>query len=162
MIKEKDFLVLSCLRNYGRETLTKLSKHTKVPISTLYDRLQWYKKGLISKFTVLLDFSSLGFLTQAYIAVKVKPEQKQALHKFLMMHHNVNSLYRINNGHDYLFQCVFKHVRELEDFLELLEQKRKIKSKHVWYVIDALKQEEFLGDMRFVEMLKAETSAIGP
>jgi len=79
MLKEKDWLVLSELRRYGRETLTRLSKQTQMPISTLYDRLQWYRKGLISKFTVLLDFPRLGFLTQAYIVVKIKPEQKKSL-----------------------------------------------------------------------------------
>jgi len=71
-----------------------------------------------------------------------------------MKSHEVNSLYRINNGYDFLLQCVFRNVKDLEDFLESLEQKYKIKSKNVWYVIDALKQETFLNDRTFLEMLK--------
>lgn len=159
MLKQKDWLVLSRLRKHGRETLTKLSKSTKVPISTLYDRLQWYRQGLISKFTVILDYPSLGFLTQAYIIIKSKPENKKELFAFLMKHHHVNSLYRINNGYDFLFQCIFRHVRDLEDFLEMIEANYKIKSKNVWYVIDALKEEEFMSDMQLLDMARAETSA---
>lgn len=154
MLKEKDWLVICHLRAYARETLTKLSKSTKMPISTLYDRLQWYRKGLISKFTVLLDFSCLGFMTQAYVVIKAKPENKQELFAFLMKHHNVNSLFRINNGYDFLLQGVFRHAREFEDFLEMLESDYKIRSKHVWYVIDSLKQETFLEDMDVLSYVK--------
>ena len=158
MLKEKDWLVLSELRRHARETLTNLSKETQMPISTLYDRLQWYRQGLISKFTVLLDFPSLGFMTQAYLVVKVKHEQKKALYEFLMKHHHVNCLYRINNGYDFLLQCVFKHVKELEDFLELLEHRYKIKSRNVWYIIDSLKQEAFLSDKNFLDVIRQEVS----
>ena len=68
-------------------------------------------------------------------------------------------MFRINNGYDFLLQGVFRHVRELEDFMEMLENDFKIRSKHVWYVIDSLKQEAFLEDFEMIEMVKAGTSA---
>ena len=158
MLKEKDWLVLSHLRKHARETLTGLSKRTKMPISTLYDRLKWYRQGLIEKFTIIVDFPSLGFLTQAYITIKVKPEEKKELYNFLMKNGHVNSLFRINNGYDYLLHVVFRHVRELEDFMEVMERTYKIKSKNVWYVIDSLKQEDFLNDTMQLQFM-AKTSA---
>lgn len=51
---------LAYLRENSREKLTTISKRTKIPISTLFDMLKELQGNLITKNTVLLDFSKLG------------------------------------------------------------------------------------------------------
>ena len=63
------------------------------------------------------------------------------------------SIFRINNGFDFIVEAVFKNINELENFIESLEDKFKIKSKNVYYIIDEIKREKFMTDPRVVDLL---------
>jgi DNA-binding Lrp family transcriptional regulator len=56
-----DFEILAHLRQNSRTNLTKISKETAVPISTIFDRIKRYNKDVIIKNTVLLDFRKIGY-----------------------------------------------------------------------------------------------------
>lgn len=124
--------------------LTKLSRKTGIPVSTIFDRLKYHKDGLIKKNTILLDFSLLGFNSKAKVILKVDREDRASIKNLLRVHRNVNSLQRINNGYDFLFEAIFRNMKDLEDFITSLEEKFKILEKHVYYIIDDIKEEEFL------------------
>ena len=143
---KKDLMIMSYLRRNSRESLTSISHKIKIPISTIYDRLRVYEHTTIMKYTSLLDFAQLGFNTRANIAIKVEQSERESLKRFLMEHKHVNSLFKINNGFDYLADVVFRHVKDLEDFLESLESRYHIKEKQVYYVIQDIKREEFLSN----------------
>ena len=144
---KKDIKFLTHLRNNARETLTMISKKTGIPISTLYDRLKIHEKNLITKHTALIDFAKLGYLCRAHIAIKVTIDEREAIKEYLMKQNCVNSLYKINNGYDYLIEGVFLHVKEMEDFLERFEQKYKVMEKNVHYIIEDIKRESFMTDV---------------
>ena len=146
MIKKKDLLILSRLRKNARETLTSMSKATGMPISTIYDKLKLHQGGIINKHTTILDFNQLGFSTRAHITLKVKREQKEELQIYLAKHPHINSLYKINNGFDFLAESVFKHINDLEQFLETLEDKFEIVEKSVYYIINDIKREDFISN----------------
>ena len=150
---KKDLLILTCLRTNARETLTSISKKTRIPISTIYERLKALESGTIKKHTSLLDFSSLGFMTWVMVAVKSDREQRQELSNYLSKHTNVNSLFKINNGYDFLIEGVFRHIKDLEDFMETLETKFSIKEKQVFYLINELKRESFLDDQALIDFI---------
>ena len=153
MVSKKDLLIIANLRNNARATLTMISKRTNIPISTIYDRLKNHSGGLIKKHTTLLDFSKLGFNTRANITLKVDRKIRDDVKNFLIKHQNINSVYKINNGYDFLIEAIFKHIKDLEDFMELMEEKFKIKSKQVYYVIDEIKRENFLTDPNMIDMV---------
>ena len=136
--------MISILRNDSRTSLTDISKKTNVPISTLFDRLQGYRKHLVRRFTILPDFAALGFHTRATIILKVRREDKDALRKYLLEHMNVNSLFKINNGYDFMMDCVFRSILELEDFISSLEEQFRVKSVSMFYVLEEIAQEKFL------------------
>jgi len=136
-------MILSELRKDGRKSLTQIAKKTNIPISTLFDRLKHYRGSLVSKFTTLLNFSMFGLNTRATIVLKVNKRSREDLKIFLKNHSRVNSLYRINNGFDFMVEGLFYDVKELEYFLNELENYDVLVSK-VYYIIDDIKREAFL------------------
>ncbi len=152
MIPKRDLLIVSNLRQNARQTLTRMSRKTRIPISTIYDRLKYHEEGLIKRHTSLLDFSKLGYATRATVLIKVSREQRDAIRDFLLKSSCVNTLMKINNDFDFFFEVIFKQIRELEDFIEEMEEQFKIRSKKVFYIIDELKREGFLSDPMLVGM----------
>jgi len=144
MIKNSDLKLIAYLRRNARQTLTEISKKTRIPISTLYDKLRLQEKSVILKHTTLLDFAMLGFNCRANILLKSEREERDKLGSYLKVHPAINNLYKINNGFDFLAEGVFSNVKELEDFVDILEKTFPIAEKKMHYVIEDLKREEFM------------------
>lgn len=145
-MKKTDLLIISSLRQNAREKLTNMSKKTRIPVSTLFDKIKGYETGIIRKHTALIDFSRLGYNTRVNIILKVNKKDRESVRAFLMKHSSVNSAFKINNGYDFLVEAVFRNIKDVEDFVELMEEKFSIKTKQVFYVIDDLKKEAFLSN----------------
>ncbi|MBW2986236.1 Lrp/AsnC family transcriptional regulator [Candidatus Woesearchaeota archaeon] len=153
MFKKKDLILTAHLRVNSRESLTKLSRMTGVPVSTIFDRLK--TNDIIVKNTALLDFAKLGYGARATILLRAKKGEKDQLGAFLAKSLNINSLYKINNGFHYLAECIFRDVKELENFIDSIDEKFSIRSKEVHYIIDDIKREEFLSQPDLIDLLSA-------
>jgi len=150
-IPDKTLLVLSYLRDNARMKLTTLSRKTGIPVSTIFDHMK-DRSPLMTKYTTLIDFGKLGFATRAQIIIKLAKEQREQFREFILSHKSINSAYRINNGYDYLLEGIFRNLKELEEFLETMEEQYPLKTKQVYYIIDDLKREQFLSDPSYLEM----------
>jgi len=151
---KKDLLILSNLRMNARASLTDISKSTKVPISTIFDKLRVHQnEKLIKKHTALLDFNKLGYPVKAKILIKVNKNKKEEIRNFLLYHPNVNSLFQISNGYNFLIEVVFKQISQLEEFSERLEDKYDVRTKQVFFVIEDIKREEFMSKPESLEAL---------
>ena len=146
MVKNKDIEIISRLRNNARESLTKMSRKTGVPVSTLFDKLKCFENGLIVKHTCLIDFNKIGYNTQAKIILKVAKENKKDCGEYLNKCPNINSLFKINSGYDYLVEAVFTNIKEIEEFIEALEERFEIIEKQTFYIIEEMKRENFLSN----------------
>lgn len=153
MIKKKDLVIMSCLRENCRSTLTQLSKKTNIPISTIYDRIKLHENNFIKKHTCIIDFAKLGFGARANIVIKVEKDDREKIKVDLAKHRNINTLYKISNGYDYMIEGIFKNIKELEDFVEKLDQKYNIKEKHTYYIIDDLKREDFMSNLALLNLV---------
>jgi DNA-binding Lrp family transcriptional regulator len=153
MVQKRDLVLLSHLRKNARMGLTAMSKASRVPVSTIYDRLKAYLGTYVVRNTALLDFSQLGFHTRATILFRTDPKARDALRDHLSKSFPVNSLFKINNGYDFCADCVFRDLHELEDFLDRTERQFDIKSKQVFFVIDDIKREAFLSDPSLVDVM---------
>ena len=140
----KTLQLLTYLRQNSREKLTTISKKTNIPISTLFDMLKELQGDLITKSTVLLDFSKLGYHTRANIFLKVNNENKDKLRNHLDLNPNVNTIFKVNNNWNFLIETVHKNIKELDSFLEKLECEYKIEDKQIHYLIDEVKREGFV------------------
>ncbi len=159
MMEDKDIVLLAHLRKNARAKLTQISKHTGIPVSTIFERLRMPLSGCVAKYTCILNNSELGFNSRATVILKVDKEQKVEIGQFLEKHQNVNSLYRINNGYDFMLDVVFRQMVHLEEFIEQLERKFRIKQKEVYFIIDEVKQEAFLADPNTAMFLFDERKA---
>ena len=145
-MKAKDLQLIAYLRQNARMPLTKISKKTRIPVSTIFDRLKYNEDEIILKHTTLLNFAKLGYHTRANITLKVEREDKEELQKFLEKQGVVNSLYRINNGYDFMIEGIFKQIKDMEEFLDNIEKKFKIQDKKSYFIIEDLKKESFLAN----------------
>lgn len=145
MLKEKEILILGHFRNDARISLTKLSKITKVPVSTIFDKIKEYKKtNLIRKYTSLIDFKKLGYEIRTLMLVSSSKESREALQKFFVSHPRVNNVFRINNGFDFLVESIFRNMDELDQFTRAIDEFGPLEKKE-FFVMEDIKREEFLG-----------------
>ncbi|MDP2749865.1 MAG: hypothetical protein Q8O89_03475 [Nanoarchaeota archaeon] len=147
-LDKQDILVLAGLRKNAREKLTTISRRIQLPVSTIYDRMAHLSKTVIKKKTILLDFSRIGYNTRIILVLKVQREQRDEVKKFLLKSENLNNLYKINNGFDFLCEMVFEHVKDMEDFIEDFETKFKVLHRDTHYIIDEIERECFLDQDR--------------
>ncbi|MDO8556458.1 MAG: Lrp/AsnC family transcriptional regulator [Nanoarchaeota archaeon] len=146
----KDLLILHHLRHNGRETLTKISRITGIPVSTIFDRLQTNLNNTILRPTVLLNYEHLGYRTRIQAVLRVNKDQREEAKTFLVQHLNINTCYKINNGYHYLIEAIFKDLPGVELFIEELEQHFTVEEKKIFYILEELKREGFLAESKLL------------
>ncbi len=137
-------MILKELRKDARQSLTNISSATKIPITTVYDRIKAHEKNLIRKNVCLIDFAAIGFNGRAHIVIKAEKESRVELKNFLLEHRNVNSLYIINHGFDFMIEAVFRSMREIVEFVEEINNNFAVNSMCVYHIVDELQKEAFL------------------
>lgn len=149
---EKELLLLSHFREDARKPLTKISKETRIPVSTIFDKLRKFEDTIITRTTALLNFPKLGYDIRANITLKVGKEDREPLKEFLMKNRNVNSLFKVNNDFDYLIEVVFQNMTEFHQFTESLET-FKIEQKREHFILEDLKREAFLSVTKYPQLI---------
>ncbi|MEA3399180.1 MAG: Lrp/AsnC family transcriptional regulator, partial [Patescibacteria group bacterium] len=127
-------------------SLTELSKKTKIPVSTLFEKLkQLENNDLIKKHTSLLNFNRMGYdvRIQLLIGSSNEKEDEKKLRFFLSNHPKINNLFRINNGFNYLIEGIFTNMAELDFFLKELKDRNVNKIKE-FFILEDLKREAFM------------------
>jgi DNA-binding Lrp family transcriptional regulator len=141
------------LRKDGRQPLTEISRRIGVPVSTIFDKVKANKDDMITRFTCLMDFRQLGFNCRAHMVFRIHKDHRVELQKYLTNHPNVNSLYKINNGYDFLVETVFRELKEVDEFLEKIDDKFKVHEKKVYYIIEDIAREVFLTEQLHGEII---------
>jgi DNA-binding Lrp family transcriptional regulator len=149
-MNQKEMKILSHLRNNSRIGLTKLSRETQIPVSTIFDKIKALEESVVMRHTSLLDFQKLGYSTRANISIKVDRNDRDGLRDYLVKNQYVNSVYKINNGFDFMFEGIFKEIKEMEDFVELLETKFKILEHKSYFIIEDIKREDFMSNPNLI------------
>ncbi len=135
-MKRSDLLIISNLRANGRESLTSISRKTRIPVSTIFDKLRENINGVIKRPTILIDFHKLGYTTVSTILIRINKEQREQLKDYLTKSFNVNSVYKVNNGYDFIIEVVFKNMQEQESFIETLEENFNILELKTFFIIE--------------------------
>lgn len=154
-MQRKHWLLTALLRENSRATLKILSKKTGIPASTIFDFLRTQQGGLYKRNVALMDFGLLGFGTKAQVLIRAEKMHRAQLEEFLLKHWNINSLYKVSNGYDYLAEGIFRTMRELESFMQQLADEFHAKP-NAHYVLEDMKQERFLADPCIAEQLLSE------
>jgi DNA-binding Lrp family transcriptional regulator len=141
----RDITLMMFFRRNARENLTQISRLTHIPVSTIFDRLREFEKDLIQKHTTLVDFRRLGFDIRVNALFKVSKDTREKFREFLMTSEYINSVFRINNGYDYMVEAIFRDMSEFQGFMEQSDR-FKIESKQEFFILEDLKRESFLTD----------------
>ena len=150
MNQKTKVFITALLRQNARIKLAVIARKTGMPVSTLFDYVHDPVCLGITRYCALLDFPALGFATRATLFLKAGKDKRDALREHLRKSGSVNSLSRVNNGYDFMADCIFKDLRELEEFCEHLERSYGAK-KEVHFVIEELKRETFFADTVVLE-----------
>jgi DNA-binding Lrp family transcriptional regulator len=71
-MNEKDKKILQVLKENSKLSTQKISKKTSIPITTVHNRIKKLeKKGIIKKYTVILDNKKIGRPISAYVLITV-------------------------------------------------------------------------------------------
>ena len=114
----------------------------------------------VQKYTTLIDFQPLGFATRAMVVLKVKKTNREEVAHFIQHSKSVNSAFKINNGCDYILDVLCRDMKELEDFLEYLSEQYKVEKHQVYYILEILKQEDFLSSPEHVQLFFPKETAL--
>lgn len=152
---KKDIVLMTYLRNNSRENLTKISRLTAIPVSTIFDRLKEFEKELIRKHTSLMDFRKIGFDIKVNMLFRIARDSRDEFREFLIKNENINSVFKVNNGYDFLVEAIFKDMNDMQRFSELLER-FKVEAKQEIFILEDIKRECFLSDRTHAELLFAE------
>jgi DNA-binding Lrp family transcriptional regulator len=149
---KKDVLLMTFFRKNARENLTQISRITRIPVSTIFDKLHSFEKELIHKHTTLINFKKLGFDIKIDMLFKISKESKEDFKEFLMGNEHINSLFRVNNGYDYMIEAIFRDMSDLQNFTEQLDR-FEIEARQELFILEDLKRECFLSEEIHAKLL---------
>lgn len=142
-IGKRDTALLMALRSNARLSLTQMSRLTKIPISTLFDKLKAHEKKTILKHTSIIDFSLLGYDTKVQFLIKAPSEIRERLKSHLSSLAEINTIFGITNGFDFLAEGIFQRVSDAHQFKKKLEHDFSQIECHTHFVVEDVKREGF-------------------
>jgi Lrp/AsnC family leucine-responsive transcriptional regulator len=133
------------LRRNARETITRISKFTGIPISSTFGRLKRLEEArVITRHTSLVDMRQIGLSMRVFVLFKTDDSHREELEGSLMEDPQVNNMVRIIGSWNLMVEALFRDINELESFVEALRRDFRGLEFSVHYILDSLKQEGIL------------------
>lgn len=125
---QKNEVLLRELRKNSKLSIQKLSKATKLPTTTVFNRIKRLEKqGVIKQYTIKLDNKQLGFV-QAFIEVSLNPSVN--VNEFIKkIKSKVDDIYMIAGEYQILIKATFPDLGGVYNFTALLQQTKADKIK---------------------------------
>ncbi|PIZ50604.1 hypothetical protein COY27_06700 [Candidatus Woesearchaeota archaeon CG_4_10_14_0_2_um_filter_33_13] len=143
MLNEKELEIIKHLRKDARTSLLSISDVVQMPTSTIYDKINKMKKEkIITGYTALVDFKKLGINHHSKVVIKVIPEHKNELLRFLQGQENVNSIYHINSGYDFMVEVLSKDIKDHLELVEKIKNSFNITEIYQYQVVDEVIREK--------------------
>jgi DNA-binding Lrp family transcriptional regulator len=144
-MQQKEWEILSELRKNAKTSLASISEKIKMPVSTVYDKInKMQKSNLITKNVALVNYSKLGYNHHHNFLIKVNHSEKKDLSIFLKESKCVNSLFETNGNFDFIVEIIHKNIKDYLNFADKLKESFNIMDMQELQVIDELKKEDFL------------------
>ncbi len=141
MLSSNELKILKHLRENSRKPVTAIASTTGIPKSTVFDNIERLRNGLIRRHVTIMDFSKMGYGLR--VNVVISTDSKKQMREYLCDHNNVNSLYRVAGGSDFIAEGIFRNIAELELFKEEVRS-IGVKEMQIFHTLEEIKYEEFL------------------
>ncbi len=123
-LDEKDLKILEILKQNAKLTTSQISKKTKIPITTVHNRIKGLEKdGVIKSYTVVLDHKLLGEEVLVYILVTVnynvpgKKVSQEVIANQIKKSQNVEEVNITTGEKDIIVKARFGSISQLNDFV---------------------------------------------
>ncbi|MFQ5891817.1 MAG: winged helix-turn-helix transcriptional regulator [Candidatus Methanofastidiosia archaeon] len=115
---EKDMRIIEMLQRNARISFTEISKYLKISESTVRKRVKALeKKGIIKRYTTVVDPAKIGFKTVAIVGLDVEPSEFLNAAKQLTELEEVKSVATSTGDHMILTEIWTKDGRELSKLI---------------------------------------------
>lgn len=150
-LSDTDRIILKYLLKDPRASIADIARETGIQRDTVHYRIDRFeKRGLITKFHVIIDPMALGCEIFMLVLIKLAPLEKDIRNAFLkklVKHKNVTHVSRLVGKYDYYIQMAATDIIAFDTALD------EIKSFHTGIiteiemanVIDGLKTDDFSG-----------------
>ncbi len=138
-----DYRILFILQSEGRIPIQELARRARVSVPTIRQRLsKLINKGVIKRFTILLDPKYIAGYHDVFIWIDVKPSEITRVVNKLTRMEEVLGVYRIIGEHDLLLRVAVQSYADLDEFIsKKISSIRGILSLRTNMVINVLKDE---------------------
>lgn len=120
MIDKKDKKLLVELLKDGRKSFADLARACRMTRQSIFSRVKSLKrKGVIKRFTVVLDQQKLGLNLKAYILLSASPseEARDRASKILAQFPQISQIHRLFGRFDFLVEVLVKDINELSEII---------------------------------------------
>ncbi|NJE09394.1 Lrp/AsnC family transcriptional regulator [Thermococcus sp. MAR1] len=136
-----DRKILAILQKNSRTPLREISKEVNLAESTVYERIKKLKeRGIIKKFTVILDPESLGFKILAFILIKAKAGEYSHVASELKKYPEIVEIFETTGDHDMLVKIRTRGSEELNEFLDTIGEIEGVVATHTMVVLKVHKE----------------------
>jgi DNA-binding Lrp family transcriptional regulator len=144
MLNDKEKQLILKLRQNSRVNINDVAKQLNYATSTMYDLLHRLEEKKIVTHISRVAFERIGFPIKTYLIVKTTPIHRDQLKKYLQEKACINSLCTVNHQSSFHVECIFRNQKDLEEFLEELEERHTLAEIHVYNVLEMIHVERFL------------------
>lgn len=140
-IDDVDRKILAILQKNSRTPLREISKEVGLAESTVYERIKKMKeRGIIKRFTVLLNPHSLGLDMLAFVLIKAKAGMYSAVADELVRHPKIVEVYETTGDYDMIAKIRARDSEELNDFLDRIGDIEGVESTHTMVALKVHKE----------------------
>ncbi|AFL95585.1 transcription regulator, AsnC family 6 [Thermococcus cleftensis] len=140
-LDETDRKILAILQKNSRTPLREISKEVGLAESTVYERIKKLKdRGIIRKFTVILDPESLGFKILAFILIKSKAGMYSHVANELKQYPQIVEIYETTGDYDMLVKIRTSGSDELNEFLDTIGEIDGVVATHTMVALKIHKE----------------------
>ncbi len=140
-IDHVDKNILKTLRANSRTSFRELARKLGIPPSTMHDRVKRLEKqGVITSYTIGINYRLIGYQVKALILVNVIGEHIIEVEKEIAKNPNVQAVYDITGEYDIAVLVSFKTIEELDHFVKKLLKNPYIKQTRTSIVFRTIKE----------------------
>lgn len=141
IIDDIDKRILNILQEDSRQSLKSIAEKLGKPVSTIHERIRrLLEKGVLRKYTVLIDYEKLGYTVKALVLMNVDGKHIIDVERYISQHPNVLTVYDITGEFDVAVIAVFKEIRELDNFIKWILQNPYVKQTRTSIVFRTIKE----------------------
>lgn len=138
-----DLNILKCLKENSRQTASTISQMINLSVSAVIERIRkMEQKGIIQKYTVVLDEKQMGNDLMVFISVRLEhPRYGETFAKEISMHPNVSECYYIAGDVDFLLKVVTDNPQSLEAIHQGIKRMEGVGWTKTQYVLSTVKND---------------------